>query len=124
MTLFAFDEWRVAYATADEVSRTQIETNTLMYDSLWDAMYVLLLLGFGIGNLALGIAMSRGRGLSRIVGYFFFGACVLTLANLLPELGGPMLPEAVATWLYALIQPAGRVLIGAWLWLYAVDERG
>lgn len=39
--LFAFDKWRAAYATADEMMRAQIRTNTLMYDGLWDAMYFL-----------------------------------------------------------------------------------
>ena len=31
LTLFAFDKWRVAYATADELTRAQIRTNTMMY---------------------------------------------------------------------------------------------
>lgn len=124
LTLFAFDEWRAAYASADAATRAQIATNTLFYDGLWNAMYVLLLIGFGFGNLAFGVAMSRSRGMGRIVGYFFFAACVLTFLNLLPELGGPALPAAISTWLYALIQPAGRAILAAWLWLYAVDERG
>jgi len=124
LTLFAFDEWRTAYAAADAITRAQIQTATYFYDGLWDAMYVLLLLGFGIGNLALGIAMSRSRGMGRIVGYFLLAACVLTLTNLLPAFGGPALPDTLGTWVYALIQPAGRAVLAAWLWLYAVDERG
>jgi hypothetical protein len=124
MTLFAFDAWRVAYPTADETLREHIRSSVLLYDGLWNAMYVLLLLGFAAGNLAFGLAMSKAKGLTRTVGYFFLAAFVLTLTILLPELGGPALPERVGTWLYAAIQPLGRALIGVWLWLYAVDERG
>src|SRR5262245_33608272 len=56
MTLFAFDKWRAAYFTADETTRAIIRTNTAMYDGLWDAFYFLLLIGFSIGNLFLGMA--------------------------------------------------------------------
>ena len=123
MTLFAFDEWRVAYATADATLREHIQANTVMYDGLWDAMYVLLLIGFGAGNLAFGVAMSKSKGMTRTVGYFFLAAFALTLTNLLPELGGPELPEPLGAWLYPAIQPLGRALIGVWLWKYAIDER-
>ena len=51
LTLFAFDKWRATYATADEVTRAIIRTNTALYDGLWDALYFLLLIGFAIGNL-------------------------------------------------------------------------
>ena len=124
LTLFAFDEWRAAYAAADESVRAQIRTNTLMYDGLWDAMYVLLLIGFATGNLAFGLALSRAKGLTRTVGYFFLDAFALSLTNLSPELGGPALPDVLSFWLYPAIQPIGRALIGVWLWKYATDERG
>lgn len=124
MTLFAFDEWRAAYPTADEATRAYIRANTFLYDGLWDALYVLLLIGFAIGNLALGIAMSRSKGLTRVVGCFLLAAVALTLTYLLTELGAPPLPETLGAWLYPSIQPLGRGLIGLWLWKYAVDERG
>jgi hypothetical protein len=123
MTLFAFDEWRVAYATADATLREHIRASTLIYDGLWDAMYVLLLIGFGAGNLAFGLAMSRSKGMTRTVGYFFMAAFVLTLTNLTPEFGGPELPELLGSWLYPTVQPLGRALIAVWLWRYAIDER-
>jgi hypothetical protein len=116
LTLFAFDEWRNAYATADEVMREQIRTNTLIYDGLWDAMYFLLLIGFAIGNLCFGVTLFRSHGLTRVVGAFLLAAVLLTLTNILPELGLPSLPDTLGMWSYAAIQPLGRALIGLWLW--------
>ena len=122
MTLFAYDKWRAAWATADELTRAQIRTNAMMYDGLWDAMYFLLLIGFTIGNLCFGLVMVRRRGLTRVVGGFFLAAAALTVFwNMLPELGGPTLPESITPWLYPAIQPLGRTLIGVWIWR-AADE--
>ena len=124
MTLFAYDKWRAAWATADELTRAHIRTSSLMYQGLWDAMYFLLLIGFSIGNLCFGLVMVKRRGLTRVVGGFFLAAAALTLfTNVLPELGGPTLPESIEPWLYPAIQPLGRTLIGVWLWR-AAEENG
>jgi hypothetical protein len=115
LTLFAFDPWRVAYATADEATRAAIRERAEIYDGIWNGMYVLLLIGFAIGNLCFGIAMVRVKQFTRIVGLFFLAASTLTLALLLGELGFP-LPEPLASWSYPAIQPLGRALVGVWLW--------
>jgi hypothetical protein len=121
LTLFAFDQWRAAYVAGDPSIRAQMPTLTALYDELWDAMYVLLLLGFVIGNTALGQAFVRGRGLTRVVGAFYLCAVALTLFYLLPELGIPVSLGAFDAWIYAATQPLARVLIGLWLWKHA-DE--
>jgi hypothetical protein len=124
MTLFAYDKWRAAWVTADELTRAQIRTNAMMYQGLWDGMYFLLLIGFSIGNLCFGAVMVRQHGLTRVVGGFFLAAAALTIfTNMLPELGGPSLPESIDRWLYPAIQPLGRTLIGVWLWRVA-EENG
>jgi len=124
VTLFAFDQWRAAYFAADEATRAIIRTNTALYDGLWDAFYFLLLLGFSIGNLFLGIALLRaGRGVTRLVGCFFLAAVVLTLlTNIAPQLQWWTVPEPLDSWSYPAIQPLGRVLIGLWLWSAANEE--
>jgi hypothetical protein len=123
LTLFAFDKWRVAYVTADEATRAIIRTNASMYDGLWDALYVLLLIGFAIGNLSLGIALAgAGRGVTRLVGIFFIAAFALTLTYITGELQWGTLPAPLATWSYPTIQPLGRTLIGLWLWSAAYEE--
>jgi hypothetical protein len=124
MTLFAFDKWRAAYFAADEVTRAIIRANVAMYDGLWDAFYFVLLLGFSIGNSALGIGLLRaGQGVTRIVGCFFLAAVVLTvLTNIAPELQWWTVPEPIARWSYPAIQPLGRTLIGLWLWSAAYEN--
>jgi hypothetical protein len=123
LTLFAFDKWRAAYFVADEATRAIIRANTAVYDGLWDAMYFLLLIGFAIGNLSLGIGLLRaGRGFTRLVGYFLLAACVLTLAIVTGEVGWATLPEPLSSWSYPAIQPLGRVLIGLWLWSAARES--
>ena len=123
LTLFAFDKMRAAYFAADEATRAIIRTNVAMYDGLWDAMYFLLLIAFSIGNLCLGIALVRaGRGVTRLVGFFFLAAVALTLTYVTGELQWGTLPEPIAKWSYPTIQPLGRVLIGLWLWSAAHEE--
>jgi hypothetical protein len=121
LTLFAFDQWRLAYSSADELTRAQIRTNTAVYDGLWDAMYFLLLIGFAIGSLCFGVALAKGRGFTRVIGYFSLAALALTLTYMSDTLQAPLLPESLAFWLYPSIQPLGRFLTGVWLWR-AADE--
>jgi hypothetical protein len=87
-----------------------------VYDAIWDAMFLLLLIGFLVGNVLYAIATARGRGLTRALSFFYVGAAFLTLAGISGEFGGPTLPPAVSAWLYPLLQPAARVAIGVWLW--------
>jgi hypothetical protein len=122
LTLFAFDAWRVAYTSGDPAIRSQMPTLTALYDELWDAMYVLLLIGFVIGNTALGQRFVRHRGLTRTLGVFYLLAVLLTLFYLLPELGIPVSLGPLAEWVYPATQPLARVLIGVWLWRNALES--
>jgi len=121
-TLFAFDAWRTAYTAGDVAIHSQMATLTTLYDEVWDAMYVLLLIGFVIGNTALGLVFVRGRGMMRIVGALYLCAVVLTLFYLLPELGIPASLGPLEAWIYPATQPLARVLIGVWLWKHADDS--
>jgi hypothetical protein len=121
LTLFAFDPWRAAYASADEAARAGIRLKTEVYDGLWNGMYVLILIGFAIGNLCFGSALLRAKGLTRVVAGFLLAAFVLTFALFVGELGWA-LPEAISFWSYPTIQPLGRVLIGVWLWRTAANS--
>jgi hypothetical protein len=87
LTLFAFDPWRAAYASADEAARAGIRLKTEVYDGLWNGMYVLILIGFAIGNLCFGSALLRAKGLTRVVAGFLLAAFVLTFALFVGELG-------------------------------------
>ena len=122
MTKFAFDRWRVAWANADQALRTQMPTLTTLYDGLWDAMYLLLLIAFMIANFAYAVALVRGRGLAQVLAWLYAGAALLTLSIIVGELGGPVIPASISFWIYPAIQPLARALIGVWLWREA-DER-
>jgi hypothetical protein len=121
LTLFAFDAWRAAYVAGDPAIHAQMPTLTALYDELWDAMYVLLLIGFVIGNTSLGLAFVRRRGLMRAVGALYLCAVVLTFFYLLPELGVPASLGPLEAWVYPATQPPARVLIGVWLWRNALE---
>jgi hypothetical protein len=132
LTKVALDRtWRAAWPTADAPARAVIRDHVALYDVAWDAMYLLLLLGFLAGNLFLGAAVARTargdsnararmRSLSIWVACAFWAAAALTFVLFLPEVGGPALPGT--EWLYPLIQPAGRTLIGIWLWREGATE--
>jgi hypothetical protein len=122
LTLFAFDRWREAWAAADESTRAAIRINAVMYDGIWDGMYVLLLIAFAIGNACFGAALIVRTGLARVIGGFLFAACALTLCLFFRELRLPVLPEAVLDWSYPAIQPLGRLLLGLWLWRCAAGR--
>jgi hypothetical protein len=119
LTLFAFDRWREAWHSADAPAREVIRINVAMYDGLWDAMYMLLLIGFAIGNACLGAALVTGQGLTRLVGGLLLAACALTVVLFVGELGVTLLPSALTEWAYPVLQPAARVLLGLWLWQVA-----
>jgi hypothetical protein len=123
LTLFAFDRWREAWATADAAAREAIRINAAMYDGLWDAMYMLLLIGFAIGNACLGAAMWSGGGFARTIAWFLFAACALTVVLFIGQAGLSLVPDAALTWAYPAIQPLGRLLIGVWLWRIAAFSR-
>lgn len=116
LTLFAFDRWRLAWEGADEAARAALRVNAVMYDGIWDGMYMLLLIGFAIGNACLGAALLQDAGFTRIVGGFLLAACALTVLLFLNELGVRLLPAAALDASYPLIQPLGRALVGIWLW--------
>ena len=124
LTLMAFNPWRLAYLAGDPAVRTTMELRMAIYDGLWNAMYFLLLTGFFIANLLYAVALWRRRGFSRVVGAFYAGAAALTLQIIIVEVGGRQLvPDSIDFWLYPLIQPLARTLIGVWVWVHR-DENG
>lgn len=122
LTLFAFDRWRRAYAAGDQVVIDAFPQLVAVYDGLWDAAYVLLLIGFLVGNACLGRALlSDGRHLSRALGIALIAAFILTAGLLGIEAGLWTLPGTAITVAYTVLQPAARVLLAVWLWVHAVE---
>jgi hypothetical protein len=123
LTLFAFNPWRLAWLAGDPAVLASMELRTALYDGLWNAMYFLLIVAFFIANALYAIAMWRRERFSRIVGSLYAAAALLTLQIIVVEVGGPqLLPDTLAFWVYPLIQPLARTLIGVWLWKHRVED--
>jgi hypothetical protein len=116
LTLFAFDDWRRAWLAGDAAVRATMELRAAIYDGLWEASYSLLLFGIIIGSgFFAAILLRLPDTLSRVVGGFYALAALQSILLKSGELGGPVLPEALAYWIYPATQPLARVLIGVWL---------
>ena len=123
LTLFAFDDWRRAWLAGDPAVRASIEVRAAVYDGLWEAAYSLLLFGIILGSACFAAILLRlPDALSRVVGGFFALAAIQSVFIQSGELGGPVLPESIAFWVYPATQPLARVLIG--VWLLRVARRG
>lgn len=91
LTLFAFDRWRRLWIAGDVALRETMTIGAAVYDGLLDAAYVLLIIGFFIGNLCLAIALASGRGLDLAVALLLLLAALLTGTISIVEFGGPSL---------------------------------
>ena len=116
LTLFAFDDWRRAWLAGDAAVRASMEVRAAVYDGLWEAAYSLLLFGIIIGSSLFAAMLLRlPDTLSRVLGGLFALAAIQSILIQSGELGGPVLPESIAFWIYPLTQPLARVLLGLWL---------
>jgi hypothetical protein len=116
LTLFAFDDWRRAWLAGDPAVRATMEVRAAIYDGLWEAAYSLLLFGIILGSSFFAAILLRiPDRLSRAVGGFYALAAIQSILLQSGELGGPVLPESIAFWVYPATQPLARLLIGAWL---------
>ena len=99
-----------------------MDMRTAVYDGVWNSMYFLLIVGFCIGNSLFAVALWRRpavAGRRR----FYAAAAALTLQIIIVEVGGgQLLPDAIDFWIYPLIQPLARTLIGVWLWTHCVED--
>jgi hypothetical protein len=116
LTLFAFDDWRRAWLAGDAAVHASIEVRAAIYDGLWEAAYSLLLFGIIIGSALFATILLRlPDRLSRALGALFALAALQSIFIQSGELGGPVLPESIAFWVYPATQPLARILLGLWL---------
>ena len=123
LTLFAFDDWRRAFLAGDPAVQATMEVRAAIYDGLWEAAYSLLLFGIILGSAFYAAMLLRlPDRLPRVVGAFYALAAIQSVLLQSGELGGPLLPESLAYWVYPATQPLARILIG--LWLLRVARQG
>lgn len=108
--------WLPEWPAADAAGRAAIEERTALFMGLWDGLYFLLLTGFLIGNLCLGLALRRAAGFDRLIGWLLLAVAALTVATFIAGYGGPGWVGTLTGFAYPAMQPAIRLLTGLWLW--------
>jgi hypothetical protein len=123
LTLVAFDPWRVAWIAGDAQVRMQMPVRVAIYDGIWDALYLVLLVGIILGSACFSRLFWRSDALSRTISVFYFLVVPLSCYFFFISVGGhAFLPEKLVFWFYPLTQPLARTLIGVWLWRAAHEE--
>lgn len=117
INIFAVNRsWRAGLATADAATQQILRTNLAGFAAVWDAMFFVILVGFLLGTLFLGLAAVGGSGLQRAVGGLLLLGVPLTVAILLSGYAGVGQLDPVVAWIYPVLQPISRGLMAVWLW--------
>ena len=114
--------WRLypLYAAApDSPARAATAASIDAVLAVSDALFFVLLLGFIIGHVLFAWLLRREQGLGRLVAVIFALAAGLGALSFATRFGGGVVPGGMMDFLYPLIQPAGRILTGVWLWRWA-----
>jgi hypothetical protein len=113
--------WRTGYVKeTDEIVRTAYRNNLIGSEAIRDSMYFLLLYAYGIGSTLIGLALLKETSIARIsaLGFLFFGA--LSLIAFAGYYGGLVIVNSTVNfsfdWIYPVVQPISRCLLGVWLW--------
>lgn len=108
--------WRAQFSTSTPEVQDQLRALLLGFQGVWDALFFLLLACFLLGTTLFGVAASRGTGLERWVGYLFLLAAPLTVGILIGGYTSFSVFDGLVAWVYPVLQPANRGLLGVWLW--------
>ena len=113
--------WRPEFLqAANEAEKAALYSELAGVAAIRDSMYFLVIYGFGLGSLLLGLALYQEGNLARWLGYAFIFIGILSLASFIRyylgmEVLGP-LADLVYDWVYPVLQPGVRVALGIWLW--------
>ena len=107
--------WRAQFGQSEPDMQDRLRTLILGFEGAWDALF-LLLVAFLLGSLFYGLAAWLGRGLERWIGALFLLAVPLTLGIVISSYTKIVLFDAAIAWVYPVLQPVSRALLGCWLW--------
>ncbi len=118
LVLFAVNgTWRAGHAAAaDEAARQAFRDQIAGFAGVNQALFMLFFLAFAAGNLLYGLALRRGRGLERVVGWTLLTWAALAIPTLADEVSGAARFAPHLGWVGPVFQPAARTLIAVWLW--------
>ncbi len=113
--------WRPGFLNeVDGIQKSAMQSNLSAVNGIWDFMYFLIIFGFGLGTLLMGLALIRSDQLACWIGFGFIFIGILSLSSFLRYYVGltflskPV--DWVYTWIYGVLQPLVRIVLGVWLW--------
>ncbi len=104
--------WRAKYAEAAPSEQAVLRTNIESYMAQWDSMFFVLLIAFLLATIFFGWATWRGKGLEKLLSYLFWLAAPLTFLIILSGYFEKAWAGIIVTWMYPLLQPISRFLMG------------
>jgi len=113
--------WRPEYLqTAEDATKAAIYSQLVGAEAVRDSMYFLVIYGFGMGTLLVGLGLRKTDRLAGWIGATFIFIGILSISSFLRYYLGLeflSLPvDWVYDWVYPVLQPAVRVALGIWLW--------
>lgn len=108
--------WRAGYGAGDEAVQQACRHALDAHAAVWDALFFVILVAFTLGTTFMGAALARGGGLRRTVGVLHLLAGPLTILIILGGYFGAGWASVAAGWVYPVLQPPSRALLGAWIW--------
>lgn len=118
--IFAVNKtWRTSYPTLDESGKQMTKAAIENFYALWDSMFFVLLIAFLLASIFYGWATWSGQGLERVLSYLLWLAVPLTLIIILSEYFNFTTGEVLVAWIYPILQPVSRFVLGVVLWKIA-----
>ena len=111
--------WRPAYLAAGVDDQAQWQTLIVGLRGISDSQYFVLLFGFSIGSILMGLAFIREPGTAKVIGYINLAIGFMSLLAFtryyLGFSGAGSFVQGWYTWLYPTVQIGVRLLLGWWL---------
>jgi len=108
--------WRTMFLAGSDSARSALAPLITGFDAMSDGLFFFLVLAFVVANVFFCAATWSGAPFQRVIAVFFALAAGLGILSISTRFGGGIVPAGAMDLAYPLIQPAGRLLTGVWLW--------
>jgi hypothetical protein len=116
MIIFSVNkDWRANYAAADSAKRMELESNITAFYSVWDSMFFVLLIAFLLGTIFFAWATWKEKGIGKLLSWLFLLAAPLTILITLSGYANLTWGDTIAAWIYPVLQPVSRFILGMYL---------
>jgi len=113
--------WRPGYLQAsNEATKSALYSQLVGAGAVRNSMYFLVIYGFGLGTLLMGLGLRKTDCFAGWIGVAFIFIGILSISSFfryylgLEFLSLPV--DWVYDWVYPVLQPVVRVALGIWLW--------